>query len=148
VILDRLENASRYEALHPAFARAFQHLKAAALGLLAVGRHPVDGDRLYISVDQAEGRGRDGARLEAHRKYIDIQLGLRGHEEIGWKPLAECSQRGTAFDDSRDIGFFDDTATVWLPLPPGVFAIFFPSDAHAPLAGSGAIRKAIAKVQV
>jgi biofilm protein TabA len=146
VILDTLAQAGRYVGLHPAFARAFEFLKTADLASLAPGRHELDGDRLYVSIDHQDGRGRDGARLEAHRRYIDIQLTIDGNEEIGWSPLAACSS-GTPYDALKDITFFDDRPHTWFPVPSGRFAIFFPEDAHAPLAGNGALRKAIVKIE-
>src|SRR5690242_14357789 len=89
MVLDRLANWRRYAALHPGFESAFNWLLDQRLAGLAAGRHTVDGDRLYTIVGRDPGRGRDGARLEAHRRYIDIQLTLAGEEEIGWSPLAE-----------------------------------------------------------
>jgi biofilm protein TabA len=97
-------------------------------------------------IQDENGRGHKGARLEAHRQYIDVQLTLEGIEEIGWSPLAAC--RPSVFDTAKDIGFFDDRPHVWLTLPPAHFAIFFPSDAHAPLGGMGKVRKAVVKVAV
>jgi biofilm protein TabA len=146
MILDTLAEARRYTALHPAFARAFAFLTGTDLKSLAPGRHVIDGDRLYVSIDQKDGRGREGARLEAHRSYIDIQFTIDGNEEIGWLPLGDCDRPAGAFDDKKDIIFFEDRPTTWVGVPPGRFTIFFPDDAHAPLAGHGSIKKAIVKV--
>jgi len=147
MILDTLPRAGSYVALHSAFAAAFDFLNSAALPSLTPGRHDLDGDRLFVLINHQDGRTHAGARLEAHRRYIDIQLTLAGDEEIGWAPIAACEQR-TVFDAARDIGFFDDRPRVWLPVPPGTFAIFFPEDAHAPLAGRGPVQKAVVKVAV
>jgi biofilm protein TabA len=147
MILDVLTQADRYAALHPAFTRAFEFLRSADLARLVPGGHEIDGDRLFVLIDHQDGRGHAGARLEAHRRYIDIQLTIEGAEEIGWSPLASC-EHATVFDASKDIIFFDDRPRVWLPVPARKFAIFFPEDAHAPLAGHGALRKAIVKVAV
>lgn len=144
MVLDQLTNASRYATLHPLFARAFAFLEN--VRTLPEGRHDIDGDRLYVLMQDADGKGHKAARLEAHRAYIDIQLTLEGIEEIGWSPLAAC--RPADFDSAKDIGFFDDRPHVWLTLPPAHFAIFFPSDAHAPLGGMGKLRKAVVKVAV
>jgi biofilm protein TabA len=146
MILDALERAERYLALHPEFRQAFEFLMRQDLPLLASGRHSIAGDRLYVSIDRKAGKGRDGARLEAHRRYIDIQLTLAGAEEIGWLPLRACQRPAGAFDETRDVGFYDDDPEAWLVVPPGRFAIFFPDDAHAPLAGNGEIHKAIVKI--
>jgi biofilm protein TabA len=147
VILDTLVQSGRYAGLHPSFPRAFDFLQTSDLASLAAGRHDIDGDRLFVLIDRQDGRGHDGARLEAHRRYIDIQLTIAGAEEIGWLPLSACEQR-TVFDAAKDIGFFDDRPRVWLPVPSGTFAIFFPEDAHAPLAGQGPLRKAVVKSAV
>src|SRR5215207_8520397 len=141
MIIDTAARHQRYFPLHPLFERAFRCLSDSDLASLAPGCHAVDGDRLYLTVDHVQGRGRDAARLEAHRRYIDIQYTIEGDEEIGWMPLAECGAAAPGFDETRDIGFFDRRPTTWLAVPEGTFAIFYPDDAHAPLAGRGAMKK-------
>jgi YhcH/YjgK/YiaL family protein len=148
MILDRMQNAPRYGRMHKGFQAAFDFLNSPGLAKLEPGRHVVDGDRVFVMISTDPGRGRTGARLEIHRKYIDIQLVLSGSEEIGWKPVAECRQPDGDFDPARDLGFFRDQSDLWLPMPAGTFAIFFPEDAHAPLGGEGMLRKAVAKVLV
>jgi biofilm protein TabA len=148
MILDSLADYHRYTGIHPAFGQAFHFLVYTDLAAMTPGRHPIDGDRLYVSIDSTDGRGRDAARLEAHRRYIDIQLTLDGAEEIGWRPRADCRMPSGSFDEQKDIGFFDDRPDSWIQVTPGRFAIFFPEDAHAPLAGLGRLRKGIVKVAV
>jgi YhcH/YjgK/YiaL family protein len=148
MILDAAGCYQRYVTLHPLFPQAFRFLADTDLQSLAPGRHALDGDRLYVSIDHSEGRGRDGARLEAHRRYIDIQYTIEGHEEIGWMALADCGAPAGGFDETRDIGFFDRRPATWLCVPRGTFVVFYPDDAHAPLAGRGPVRKAIVKIAV
>lgn len=148
MILDTLARADRYAALHPGFARAFAFLRGAGLDALAPGRHPIDGDALFAIVEHCEARARDTAKLECHRRYIDIQLVLEGIDEMGWRPLADCADPATAHDAARDIRFFNDTPAAWVATPPGAFCVFFPDDAHAPLTGTGRIRKIVVKVAV
>ena len=157
MVLDTLTRCDRYAALHPGFAPAFRFLAAADWAELTAGtvsserhsrRHHIDGQRLYVSIDDVRGRGREGARLEAHRRYIDIQFAIEGRDEIGWRPLAACAHPAGTFDDTTDVGFFGDSPETWLSLPAGYFAIFFPEDAHAPLAARGALKKAIVKIAV
>lgn len=145
MVLDQLAHASRYARLHPLFARAFEAL--ANVRTLTESRCDLDGDRLYVLLQSEDGRGHKGARLEAHRRYIDIHLTIDGIDEIGWSPLAAC-RPATEFDTEKDIGFFDDRPHVWVTLPPGHVAIFFPTDAHAPLGGLGKCQKAVVKVEI
>ena len=54
------------------------------------------------------------------------------------------------YDADKDFWLFSDRPKLWCPVPPGVFAIFFPEDVHAPLAAAPAtaLRKAVVKVAV
>jgi biofilm protein TabA len=148
MILGTLAEAARYNSVHPAFARAFEFLRTADLASLGPGRHEVDGEPFFLLIDQLDGRGHAGARVECHRAHIDIQMTIEGTEQIGWMPLSACSVPDGTFDESTDLGFFVDRPVTWLELPPRVFAVFFPEDAHAPLGGSGALKKVIVKIRV
>jgi biofilm protein TabA len=148
MIFDELRLADRYFALHPGLARGLAAARSAELARYDLGRHEIDGERLLVIVAEDTGRGRSAARLEAHRKYIDIQLALEGNDEIGWKPTTACRQLAEAYDPARDIEFFADPPEMWLSLGVGQFAVFFPDDSHAPLAGTGPVRKAVFKVSL
>lgn len=148
MILDTLARADRYCALHPLFARAFAFLRSADLQALAPGRHEVQGERLFAIVEACAGRTRAEAKLECHRRYIDIQLVLQGIDEMGWKPVAACLDPATDYDAARDIRFFNDAPSSWIATPPGAFCLFFPDDAHAPLVSAGTIRKVVVKIAV
>jgi biofilm protein TabA len=52
------------------------------------------------------------------------------------------------YDADRDIEFFGDAPQVWTRLPPGHFMIFYPHDAHAPLAAEGSCDKVVMKIAV
>lgn len=148
MIYSSLSQSDNYTALHPLFPRAFECLHNTDLHALAPGRYPIVGDELFAIVEQAEGRTREAAQLECHRRYIDIQLVLEGIDEMGWKALADCRDPVDEFNAQKDIQFFRDAPAAWIATPPGQFCIFFPEDAHAPLVSDGAIRKVIFKVAV
>ena len=148
MILASLAEADRYVALHPLFARAFAFLRGTDLKTLEPGRHTIQGDQLFAIVEACAGRARVEAKLECHRRYIDIQLVLEGIDEMGWKPLAECLDPAIDYDVARDIRFFNDAPASWIATPPGSFCLFFPDDAHAPLVSAGTIRKVVVKIAV
>lgn len=146
MILDTLAESGRYRGLHPLFARAFDFLNDTDLHALEPGKHTVLGEQVFAIVEACMGRSRAEAKLECHRRYIDIQLVLAGVDEMGWKPLAECVEQATEYDAARDIQFFKDAPASWIATPPGSFCLFFPNDAHAPLVSGGLIRKVVVKV--
>jgi YhcH/YjgK/YiaL family protein len=148
MILDVLENADKYGALNPGFTRAVEFLKRPDLRELSVGRHEIDGHRVFAMVARDQGRKREDAELEAHENYIDIQFVLSGVDEMGWRPTATCTNISVPYDAEKDLKFFKDRPDAWLATHPGAFAIFFPEDAHMPLIASGELHKIIVKVAV
>ena len=148
MILSNLANADRYATLHPQFPRAFEFMRNTDLLALAPGRYPIIDKQLSVIVENVPGRARADAKLECHRKYIDIQLVLEGTDEMGWKALADCREPVSDYSAEKDIQFFRDVPATWIATPPGAFCIFFPDDAHAPLVSNGNIRKAIFKIAV
>ncbi|HTU27033.1 MAG TPA: YhcH/YjgK/YiaL family protein [Pirellulales bacterium] len=148
MILDRLDQAARYEVLHPRFAAAFQYLRRPDLAEIAPGRYEIDGSRLFALVNVDPGRGPKGTRLEVHRRYVDIQVSIDGRERMGWRPLAECRTPAEPYDAARDRALFADEARLWFPLEQGEFALFFPDDAHSGLAADGVLHKMVIKVEL
>ena len=148
MILDVLENAHRYLALHKGFAKAMEFLLRPDLKELPVGKYEIDGARVYATVSKDPGRKREDALLETHEKYIDIQLVLTGTDDMGWKPKSSCKQPSGEYDQKRDVQFFADEPEVWLSTESGSIAIFFPEDAHMPLISSGQLHKVVVKVAV
>ena len=146
MILSTLSQSDRYAALHPLFPRAFEFIRNTDLLALAPGRYPILDKQLFVIVENVAGRVREAAKLECHRRYIDIQLVLEGVDEMGWKALADCTQPVSDYSAEKDIQFFHDAPASWIATPPGAFCIFFPEDAHAPLVSNGNIRKAIFKI--
>ncbi len=146
MILDTVRDLGRYEGLHPLFPRAFSLIAGGGLARLPLGRHELEGSRLYVNIGHERRRPPALSPLEAHRKYIDIHVPLHGSDRIGWKPLVDCVQLRKLYDAASDVVFFSDEPAQWFTLAPGCVAVFFPEDVHAPLAGEGTILKAVFKV--
>jgi len=148
MIIDSLKNASKYFGCHPAFEKAFKFLQNLSSENFISQRLNLDGDDLIAIFDESEGRSRAKAPLEAHKKYIDIQYVYEGQDEMGWKMLQDCHRLSQPYDLKKDIVFFEDEPSGWLKVRQGFFTVFFPEDAHAPLAGNEKVKKIIMKVAV
>lgn len=146
MIFDTLSESERYASLHPLFQKAFDYA-AGPLQKLAPGRYPIQGDDLYVMVSEGALRAREDAFPEAHDRYIDLQVVLRGRETYGWISRKRCFTPQGQFDRENDIIFFDDAPSTYVSLDTGEFALFFPEDAHAPLIGSGDVKKAVFKIK-
>jgi biofilm protein TabA len=146
MIIDRLEYADRYVALHPLFGAAFRFLREMDPYEMEDGKHLIQGEELFAIVERTNGKGRTGSKVEHHRRYIDIQYVVSGNEQMGWMPIGNCHEASDAFDSQRDIGFYTDKPETWLDVVPGCFTIFFPEDGHAPLSGTGPVHKVVLKI--
>jgi YhcH/YjgK/YiaL family protein len=148
IIMDSLDDAEKYFNLHPAFKDVFTFLREKNLSELSLGEHDINGDRLFCIVQKRPGRTRSESRLEAHRRYIDIQYVIAGIEEMGWKLSSECEKIDTPYDENTEKMYFKDEPVSWTKVSAGSFAIFFPEDSHAPLVSKDEIHKIVFKVAV
>jgi YhcH/YjgK/YiaL family protein len=148
MIFSNISQADRYANLHSLLPQAFAYISNTDLFALTPGRYNIIGEDLIAIVEHLPGRTREMAKLEAHRRYIDIQMVVDGIEEMGWKPLADCYNPVSEHSMEKDIRFFHDAAASWISTPPDHFCIFFPEDAHAPLVSNGQLRKVIFKLAV
>lgn len=146
MIYDSIDNIDSYVTLNDGFRKAFAFLKRADLMTLPVDKYDIDGDKIFAIVAKDTGRKKGEAELETHNKYIDIQLVLGGVDEMGWMAKALCKVTSTEYDPENDIQYFKDSPDVWMKTTPGMFAIFFPEDAHLPLISDGEVHKVIVKI--
>lgn len=146
MILDSLNNSTRYMAFHPGFKPGFEFLNSHPLEQLTDGQHAIDGDRLFALGVAANGKGMEKAVLETHRKYIDIQFTVSGADLIGWDEQPHCTPDPDGYNSDKDVEFYTDRPKLWIPVSSGRFAIFYPEDAHAPLGTDGLVHKVVIKV--
>ena len=144
MILDTLDNLEQYASLNPLFAQAIEYLKNTDLNALEPGKVILKGDDIVVNIAQTSPKGKEAAKLETHNKYVDIQIPLLGNEIMGYTPgnalpLAE-------YNEEKDITFFEGLAESYFTVKPGMFAIFFPQDGHAPGITETGVKKIIVKV--
>lgn len=137
-----------YYDKNPFVQMAFDFIEAHDLNQLPVGTHVIDGKNLWVNIVDTDLKPKKAARLEAHAKYIDVQVPLSRKETFGVKPVAECTQPVGEMDPEKDILFYDDPIEKTVVVEPGTPIIFGPDTAHAPLIGRGRIHKAIFKAKV
>ena len=147
MIIDKIENLKLYYALNSRFEEVGKYLEQNDLTKLEDGKHIIDGNKLFVNVEDDKGKTNDEAVIEYHRKMIDIQVPLNIPETYGYTPVADLPD--TPFDEAKDIAKQPGiTPRNFVTLKPGEFAIFFPQDGHAPCVADGTIHKAVFKVAV
>lgn len=112
------------------------------------------GSSLILNVHTYHTRPHTECRFESHRHTVDLQYMIAGGELIEWAADWQLAQDGP-YDEQRDFQFHlgpqDEANRTRLHLTTGLFAIFFPCDAHRPQIQDGkhdAVRKAVVKIDV
>lgn len=146
MVVDHLQNARVYESLQAAFVRAFEFLRTLRAEHFTEGRRELDGNRLYALAVVGDGKPRENVPLERHRRYIDIQYVVGGTDTMEWRSAHDCSTVSRPYDEATDAILWSDWPNLWVDVPPGHFAIFWPHDAHAPMCGSERIHKVVVKI--
>ncbi len=149
MVIDTLNNASKYYILHPSFAKAFEFLHQNDLANFAEGVSETP-EGMMLIVNTANGKTLEASleSFECHDKNIDIQVCVRGLETFGWKPREKCAKPKGANNPEKDVRFFSDAPDMFFQLTDGQFAVFFPEDVHAPMIGEGEIKKVVIKVKI
>jgi len=154
MICDHLSNRGRID-LGAAFGKAFAFLESVN-ETTPDGTYELDGRSVYAMVQSYDTEPGEPARMEVHRKYIDIQYTISGVEVIAWTHDTGNIPYQTPYDPAKEAGFLQtpaDAEISHLEMKPGMFAVFFPSDAHcgkvqSAAAGPKHVRKVVVKVAV
>lgn len=147
MVVDTLENLEKYASLNPLFAQAIEFLKSHDLHAMEVGKTELKGEDLVVNIAQTTPKTKEQAKLETHNEFIDIQIPLSGTEVMGYTPRKGCMPADASYNAEKDITFFEGLAETYVVIKPGMFAIFFPQDGHAPGISPDGVKKVIVKVK-
>lgn len=134
MIIDHLSRADLYQGLGPRFAKAFEFLRTTDLLKLDLGRHELEGDKLFALIQEYTPKPRVMGKFEAHERYWDVQFVAKGVERMGWAARSRLTVT-EPHDAERDVAFFDSAVGGpgdFVLVPEGYFTVFGPHDGHMP----------------
>ncbi len=147
MVIDTLENFGKYVSLNPLFGQVANFISTHDLASLEPGKYELAGADLYVNVTSAKGKDPSDAVLETHVRMIDVQIPISTVETYGFTPLSALPE--AEYNADKDIAKYGDlSAESYVTCQPGMFAIFFPQDGHAPcISMEPEIKKIIFKVK-
>lgn len=151
MVIDKLENAYLYAGLSAKIEKGLGVLKDKKLSTKKDGCYDINGDNLYYIIQRYTTKPIKEGRLEAHKKYIDIQFVASGEEVIGHSLVGQLNIQ-EPYDEAKDVVFYkapDEINTV--KLSKGMFCILFPQDGHMPgcqLNGPSNVVKVVVKLKI
>ncbi len=119
---------------------------------IKAGKYEIS-ENAYINIDEYETRDEKTIKLEAHRKYIDIQFSIDGAERIYTTDI-EGLEVSEKYSDEKDVEFYQ---TPKRPLnlsylTKNKFILLYPDDAHSPCINfdnlSRKVKKAVVKIKI
>lgn len=149
MILDKIENAYLYSTISPLLAEGLKFLSENDFSMIEPGKFFLKDQLLYAMINEYETKPMEQCKLEAHRKYVDIQFMVTGEEQIGITSLKN-QKASEEYDSEKDVVFYEDKVSLFT-VKEGHFAIFFPDDLHQPCIMKDEIsmvRKVVVKVAV
>jgi len=148
VIIDTLQNITRYRGINKNLDTAIEYLLTHDLSALPNGKTVIDKDRVFVNVMDASLRPAEGATFEYHQRYADLQIDLTGMEYWAWSTVGEERE---AFCGMGDVGFAAGPEQVSGVLGEGRFALFLPGELHKPSCICEnwlTLRKAVIKIEM
>ena len=130
--------------------QAFKFLKTANLKEIPLGKQELEGEHLFVSVDDYTTKDKSETRYESHKKYIDIQYVIEGEELMGLTTLDKV-EITEPYNEEKDIAFYEFEGGDYIKATPGNFVLFFPEDVHRPVMKANEnsrVRKIVVKVLI
>ncbi|BFG69489.1 YhcH/YjgK/YiaL family protein [Sediminibacterium sp. KACHI17] len=150
MVIDHISRAALYFHLHPGIETALRYIQTTDFTQLENGKYELDGEQLFAIVQAYDTKDPDTEKLEAHKKFIDVQYVVSGQEKMGHALLStQVPSREYQSDD--DFMLFDETPDFFTVVTAGMFTIFYPSDLHMPCIiheRSTPVKKVVVKVSV
>ncbi|MCT4645050.1 MAG: YhcH/YjgK/YiaL family protein [Carboxylicivirga sp.] len=110
----------------------------------------IDGDKVFAIFQTYETKDLSLAKMEGHKKYIDIQYIHNGIEQILYSPIHRIVKEDD-YDKERDLHFPKVADYSSFRLTAGMGCILYPEDLHAPCISVDApsiVEKIVIKVAV
>ncbi|HEX2869401.1 MAG TPA: YhcH/YjgK/YiaL family protein [Ignavibacteriales bacterium] len=148
MIFDSISNFYMYASIHPQFNSVLNFLSAVNIEDLPAGRHAVNDNGVFAGVDEYGTKEVSEGFIEFHKKYIDIQIVLRGKEKVGL--CNKDTARELEFNEEKDFGKLEGDMD-FITLKENYFVILFPHDGHMPQMMDGSperVKKMVIKVPV
>ena len=149
MILARNKNASDYLGIHPNLDLALQRITPEFLSALGNERVDILPGEVWCTKFTYETIPDSESFFEAHDKFLDIHLMLRGSERV--EIASPCGLQRFDSQPENDFYAYHGEGAHKLVLSPGDFLVVFPDDAHKikmMLGSPETVTKAVFKVKI
>ncbi|MES3704868.1 YhcH/YjgK/YiaL family protein [Staphylococcus ureilyticus] len=136
----------------PLINKALSYIKRTEWSNVKPGNYEIDGDNMFVSVQEVTTINKTEKMAKRHSQYIDLQYLVYGEETIYVAPPSEKNVINDNKIESDDVLLYSKVQNESeLNLIPGMFTILFPNDIHTPGCCNKekmSIKKVVIKVRI
>jgi len=133
----------------PNLEKALAWLKADSWKDIPLGKTEIYGENIYVMRSLYMSKTRNETRYESHRRYLDIQMLIKGSEVI-LSCLRDGLKVAISYSEEKDIDFLEGEPDIFhsviLNFPLAV--LYFPWDVHMPCIAINDIPSEVEKIVV
>lgn len=129
MIIDQIDNIKFYNSIIKNLDNALAAIKSQEESMEA-GRYEFEGG--FFMVQKGETKPMEEGFFEAHRKYIDIQIILRGSEEVAWSEIRDLKTE-IPYNEKKDAEYLSGSFNHTMLMTEGMFYVAYPHDGHRPV---------------
>lgn len=144
---DAMECPCKYPA---AIQTALDWIAEHDVAHLEAGTYEIQGQDLYVNIQDITTRPIGACRPERHNDYLDIQYVVSGVERMGYVPYTGKESMLAALEEKDIILYTNLQGENFVDEPAGSYCIFFSNDIHRPgcaVGEPGNVRKVVLKVR-
>ncbi len=148
MVSGKIADLKRYYSLHPAMEFIDKFMQEYMAEPKPDGGYEIIPGRLKATVSSYETGKAEEKRFEAHKKFADVQVIVKGAERIDWADLSVCTDMlSEEYSKGGDIAFYAEPKFLSkVTLKTAMFMVMFPEDAHKPCVMAGNTPEAVTKI--
>ena len=149
MIFGNMDHVEEFPYLEKGIKECFEYAKTHDLASFEKGSHEIDGDRLFVNIVEYTTTTPEERFWEAHKKYLDVHVMLRGTEQIDLNFIQ--NMKLNEFVEKDDFLPLEGPENAHVVLTDKDFLICYPKDGHRTAIAAGdpvVIKKAIFKIKI
>ncbi len=149
MIIDTLDNASRYYMLHPSLEQAFDFLEEIEATDFPHEKTVLVENHLYVNGIVGETKSMEDSIWESHDQNMDIHFMVEGEERVFYGE-EDKMKVVKPYNNEKDVTIFEGEGTEHF-IPKNGFVLFFPGEIHKSMVHLGSpkiVKKAVVKLRM
>jgi YhcH/YjgK/YiaL family protein len=132
MIVGKIKDLSTYKGISTSLDEAIDYVLNTDLLTLEIGKYVVS-ENVIVNRQRYFGKEFDVCAPETHKKYLDLQIVVKGSEGFGYAHIDnETLKTKEGYNEEKDVEKYTVKDEFIYVLKDGGFAIVFPEDVHRP----------------